>query len=153
MSLRTQLTDALKESMKAKDQVRTDTIRMAIAEMKKRDIDARALGNPNGIPDTELQAAIQKLISSRRDAIVMYEKGGRADLVAKEQAEIGVLETFLPKQLDAAAIEAAAKEEIAAAGASSIKDMGKVMGAMKAKFTGQMDLGLASATVKRLLGG
>ncbi len=153
MSLRTQLTDALKESMKAKDQVRTDTIRMAIAEMKKRDIDARALGNPNGIPDTELQAAIQKLIASRRDAIVMYEKGGRPELVAKEQVEIGVLETFLPKQLDAAAIEAAAKEEIAAAGATSVKDMGKVMGAMKAKFTGQMDLGLASATVKRLLGG
>ena len=153
MSLRTQLTDALKESMKAKDQVRTDTIRMAIAEMKKRDIDARALGNPNGIPDTELQAAIQKLIASRRDAIVMYEKGARPELVAKEQAEIGVLESFLPKQLDAAAIEAAAKEEIAAAGASSVKDMGKVMGAMKAKFTGQMDLGLASATVKRLLGG
>ncbi len=153
MSLRTQLTDALKESMKAKDQVRTDTIRMAIAEMKKRDIDARALGNPNGIPDTELQAAIQKLISSRRDAIVMYEKGARPELVAKEQAEIGVLESFLPKQLDAAAIEAAAKDEIAAAGATSVKDMGKVMGAMKAKFTGQMDLGLASATVKRLLGG
>lgn len=153
MSLRTQLTDALKESMKAKDQVRTDTIRMAIAEMKKRDIDARALGNANGIPDTELQAAIQKLISSRRDAIVMYEKGARPELVAKEQAEIAVLESFLPKQLDAAAIEAAAKEEIAAASATSVKDMGKVMGAMKAKFTGQMDLGLASATVKRLLGG
>jgi uncharacterized protein YqeY len=153
MSLRIQLTDALKESMKAKDQVRTDTIRMAIAEMKKRDIDARALGNANGIPDTELQAAIQKLISSRRDAIVMYEKGARPELVAKEQAEIAVLESFLPKQLDAAAIEAAAKEEIAAAGATSVKDMGKVMGAMKAKFTGQMDLGLASATVKRLLGG
>jgi uncharacterized protein YqeY len=153
MSLRAQLTDALKESMKARDQVRTDTIRMAIAEMKKRDIDARALGNPNGIPDTELQAAIQKLIASRRDAIVMYEKGARPELVAKEQAEIAVLESFLPKQLDAAAIEAAAKEEIAAAGATSVKDMGKVMGAMKAKFTGQMDLGLASATVKRLLGG
>lgn len=153
MSLRTQLTDALKESMKAKDQVRTDTIRMAIAEMKKRDIDARALGNANGIPDTELQAAIQKLISSRRDAIVMYEKGARPELVAKEQAEIAVLESFLPKQLDAAAIEEAAKAEIAAAGATSVKDMGKVMGAMKAKFTGQMDLGLASATVKRLLGG
>ena len=153
MSLRVQLTDALKESMKAKDQLRTDAIRMAIADMKKRDIEARALGNPNGIPDTELQGAIQKLIQSRKDSIVMYEKGGRAELAAKEQAEIAVLETFLPQQLDAAAIEAAAKEEIAAAGAASIKDMGKVMGAMKAKFAGQMDLGLASATVKRLLGG
>ncbi len=153
MSLRAQLTDALKESMKAKDQMRTDAIRMAIAEMKKRDIEARALGNADGIPDAELQAAIQKLIASRRDSIVMYEKGGRPELAAKEQAEIAVLETFLPQQLDAAAIEAAAKLEIAAAGATSVKDMGKVMGVLKAKFTGQMDLGLASATVKRLLGG
>jgi uncharacterized protein len=153
MSLRAQLTDALKEAMKAKDQTRVDAVRMAIAEMKKRDIDARALGNPNGIPDTELQSAIQKMIASRKDSIAMYEKGGRADLVAKEQAEIATLETFLPRQLDASAIEDAAKAEIAAAGAASIKDMGKVMGAMKAKYTGQMDLGLASATVKRLLGG
>ena len=106
-----------------------------------------------GISDADLQGAIQKMIASRKDSIAMYEKGGRADLVAKEQAEIAALEAFLPKQLDAAAIEAAAQAEIAAAGASSIKDMGKVMGAMKAKYTGQMDLGLASATVKRLLGG
>jgi uncharacterized protein YqeY len=153
MSLRAQLTDALKEAMKAKDQVRVDAVRMAIAEMKKRDIEARATGNMTGIPDTELQAAIQKMIASRKDSILMYEKGNRADLVAKEQAEIAVLEGFLPKQLDANAVEEAAKAEIAAAGASSIKDMGKVMGAMKAKYTGQMDLGLASATVKRLLGG
>jgi uncharacterized protein len=153
MSLRAQLTDALKEAMKAKDQVRLDAVRMAIAEMKKRDIEARATGNMTGIPDAELQSAIQKMIASRKDSIVMYEKGARADLVAKEQAEIVALEAFLPKQLDAAAVEDAAKAEIAAAGAASIKDMGKVMGAMKAKYTGQMDLGLASATVKRLLGG
>ncbi|MFM8801596.1 MAG: GatB/YqeY domain-containing protein [Tagaea sp.] len=153
MSLRAQLNDALKEAMKAKDQVRLDAVRMAIAEMKKRDIEARATGNMAGISDADLQGAIQKMIASRKDSIAMYEKGGRPDLVAKEQAEIAALEAFLPKQLDAAAIEAAAQAEIAAAGASSIKDMGKVMGAMKAKYTGQMDLGLASATVKRLLGG
>jgi uncharacterized protein YqeY len=153
MSLRARLNDALKEAMKAKDQVRVDAIRMAIAEMKKRDIEARVTGNMDGIPDAELQGAIQKMIASRKDSIAMYEKGGRADLVAKEQAEIAVLESFLPKQLDAGAVEAAAKAEIAAAGAASIKDMGKVMAAMKAKYTGQMDLGLASATVKRLLGG
>lgn len=153
MSLRAQLNDALKEAMKAKDQVRLDAVRMAIAEMKKRDIEARATGNMAGISDADLQGAIQKMIASRKDSIAMYEKGGRADLVAKEQVEIAALEAFLPKQLDAAAIEAAAQAEIAAAGASSIKDMGKVMGAMKAKYTGQMDLGLASATVKRLLGG
>lgn len=153
MSLRAQLNDALKEAMKAKDQVRLDAVRMAIAEMKKRDIEARATGNMAGISDADLQGAIQKMIASHKDSIAMYEKGGRPDLVAKEQAEIAALEAFLPKQLDAAAIEAAAQAEIAAAGASSIKDMGKVMGAMKAKYTGQMDLGLASATVKRLLGG
>jgi uncharacterized protein YqeY len=153
MSLRTQLTDALKEAMKAKDQVRLDAVRMAIAEMKKRDIEARTTGNMGGISDAELQGAIQKMIASRKDSIAMYEKGGRADLVAKEAAEIAALEAFLPKQLDASAVEDAAKAEIAAAGAASIKDMGKVMAAMKAKYTGQMDLGLASATVKRLLGG
>jgi uncharacterized protein YqeY len=153
MSLRAQLADALKEAMKAKDQVRVDAVRMAIAEMKKRDIEARATGNMTGIPDVELQSAIQKMIASRKDSIALYEKGNRADLVAKEQAEIAVLEGFLPKQLDANAVEEAAKAEIAAAGASSIKDMGKVMGAMKVKYAGQLDLGLASATVKRLLGG
>jgi uncharacterized protein YqeY len=121
--------------------------------MKKRDIEARATGNMSGIADAEIQSMLQKMIASRRDSIALYEKGGRPELAAKEAAEIAVLEGFLPKQMSAEETEAAAKAEIAAAGAATIRDMGKVMAAMKAKYTGQMDLGAASAAVKKLLGG
>jgi hypothetical protein len=153
MLLRERFTETLKEAMKAKDSVRLDTVRMAMAEMKKRDIEARAAGNADGIGDAEIQSMLQKLVASRRDSIALYEKGGRPELAAKEAAEIAILESFLPKQMSAAEIEAAAKAEIAAAGATTIRDMGKVMAAMKAKYTGQMDLAAGSATVKKLLGG
>ncbi len=153
MSLREKFNETLKEAMKARETVRLETVRMAIAEMKKRDIEARTTGNMDGIGDAEIQSMLQKMIASRRDSIALYEKGGRPELAAKEQAEIAVLEGFLPKQMSAGEVEAAAKAEIAAAGAASIRDMGKVMGAMKAKYTGQMDMAAASATVKKLLGG
>ncbi|MBI1243439.1 MAG: GatB/YqeY domain-containing protein [Alphaproteobacteria bacterium] len=153
MSLREKFTETLKDAMKAKDTVRLETVRMAIAEMKKRDIEARTTGNMDGIGDGEIQSMLQKMVASRRDSIALYEKGGRPELAAKEQAEIAVIESFLPKQMSADEVEAAAKAEIAAAGAASIRDMGKVMGAMKAKYTGQMDMAAASAAVKKLLGG
>ncbi len=153
MSLRQRFTDALKEAMKAKDTVRLEAVRAAIAEMKKRDIEARATGNADGIGDGEIQAMLQKLISSRRDSIVLYEQGKRPELAAKEAAEIKTLEEFLPQQLGAADIEAAAKAAIAETGAATLKDMGKVMAILKGKYTGQMDLGAASALVKKLLGG
>jgi uncharacterized protein YqeY len=153
MPLRERFTETLKHAMRAKDSVRLDTVRMAMAEMKKRDIEARATGNADGIGDGEIQSMLQKLVASRRDSIALYEKGGRPELAAKEAAEIAILEGFLPKQMSAAEIETAAKAEIAAAGATTIRDMGKVMAAMKAKYTGQMDLAAGSATVKKLLGG
>ncbi|MBL8805426.1 MAG: GatB/YqeY domain-containing protein [Rhodospirillales bacterium] len=153
MSLREKFNETLKEAMKARDTLRVETVRMAIAEMKKRDIEARTTGNSAGIGDAEIQSMLQKMVASRRDSIALYEKGGRPELAAKEQAEIAVIEGFLPKQMSADEVEAAAKAEIAAAGAASIRDMGKVMGAMKAKYTGQMDMAAASAAVKRLLGG
>jgi hypothetical protein len=153
MSLREKFNETLKEAMKAKDAVRVDTVRMAIAEMKKRDIEARTTGNMAGIGDAEIQSMLQKMVASRRDSIALYEKGGRPELAAKEQAEIAVIEGFLPKQMSAEEVEATAKAEIAAAGAASIRDMGKVMGAIKAKYAGQMDMAAASATVKKLLGG
>lgn len=153
MSLRERFTQTLKDAMRAKDSVRLDTVRMAMAEMKKRDIEARATGNADGIGDAEIQSMLQKLVASRRDSIALYEKGGRPELAAKEAAEIAILEGFLPKQMSAAEIEDAAKAEIAASGAATIRDMGKVMAAMKAKYTGQMDLAAGSATVKKLLGG
>ncbi len=153
MGLREQFTETLKEAMKARDTLRLEAVRMAISEMKKRDIEARTTGNADGIGDAEIQSMLQKMIASRRDSIALYEKGGRPELAAKEAAEIAVLEGFLPKQMSAAETEEAAKAEIAAAGATTIRDMGKVMAAMKAKYTGKMDLGAASAAVKKLLGG
>jgi hypothetical protein len=153
MALRERFTESLKEAMKAKDTLRLEAVRMAISEMKKRDIEARATGNMDGIADGEIQSMLQKMIVSRRDSIALYEKGGRPELAAKEAAEIAILEGFLPKQMSAAETEEAAKAAIAEAGATTIRDMGKVMAAMKAKFTGQMDLGAASAAVKKLLGG
>jgi len=153
MSLRARFTEAMKDAMRAKDQVRLEAIRMAMAETKKRDIDARATGNMDGIGDADIQSMLQKMIASRRDSIVLYNQGNRPELAAKEAAEIAVLEAFLPQQMSQADIEAAAKAAIAEAGAASIRDMGKAMAILKAKFAGQMDLGAASATVKKLLGG
>jgi uncharacterized protein len=153
MSLRARFTEAMKDAMRAKETVRLEAIRMAISEMKKRDIDARATGNMDGISDGEIQAMLQKLISSRRDSIQLYTQGNRPELAAKEAAEIAVLEAFLPQQMSASDIEAAAAAAIAEAGAATIRDMGKAMAIMKAKYTGQMDLAAASATVKKLLGG
>ena len=153
MSLRARFTEAMKDAMRAKDQLRLEAIRMAMSETKKRDIDARATGNMDGIGDADIQSMLQKMIASRRDSIALYNQGNRPELAAKEAAEIAVLEAFLPQQMSQADIEAAAKEAIAEAGAASIRDMGKAMAILKAKFTGQMDLGTASATVKKLLGG
>lgn len=153
MSLRARFTEAMKDAMRAKDQLRLEAIRMAMSETKKRDIDARATGNMDGIGDADIQSMLQKMIASRRDSIALYNQGNRPELAAKEAAEIAVLEAFLPQQMSPADIEAAAKEAIAEAGAASIRDMGKAMAILKAKFTGQMDLGTASATVKKLLGG
>ncbi len=153
MTLRTSFTDAMKEAMKAKDAARLGAVRMAMAELKKRDIDARASGNMDGIADGEILAMLQKMIASRRDSIALYNQGGRPELAQAEAAEIAVLETFLPQQMSAADVEAAIEAAVAETGASSLKDMGKVMAIVKAKYTGQMDLGAASAAIKKRLGG
>jgi hypothetical protein len=153
MTLRTSFTDAMKEAMKAKDAARLGAIRMAMAELKKRDIDARATGNMDGIADGEILAMLQKMIASRRDSIALYNQGGRPELAQAEAAEIAVLEGFLPQQMSAADVEAAIDAAVAETGASSLKDMGKVMAIVKAKYTGQMDLGAASAAIKKRLGG
>ena len=153
MTLRTSFTDAMKEAMKAKDAPRLGAVRMAMAELKKRDIDARASGNMDGISDGEILAMLQKMIASRRDSIALYNQGGRPELAQAEAAEIAVLEIFLPQQMSAADVEAAIDAAVAETGASSLKDMGKVMAIVKAKYTGQMDLGAASAAIKKRLGG
>ena len=152
MALREQFTTALKESMKAGQQRRVSTVRMILAALKDRDIDARGKGNPNGIEDGDIQRMLQGLIKQRREAIELYKQGNRPELAQQEQEEIAVIETFLPKQMSEAEAETAIKQVIAAVGASSVKDMGKVMAALKEKYSGQLDLSKAGGIVKKLLG-
>jgi len=152
MALRETFTTALKESMKAGDQRRVSTVRMILAALKERDIDARGKGNPKGIEDGDIQRMMQGLIKQRREAIELYKQGNRPELAQQEQEEIAVIESFLPKQMSDADAEATVKQVIAAVGAESVKDMGKVMAALKEKHAGQLDLAKASGMVKKLLG-
>jgi uncharacterized protein YqeY len=144
------LSEALKDALKAKDETRTAMVRLILAGIKDRDIAARP-ANTNGISDQEVLNFLQSAIKQRQESIVLFQQGGRQDLVDKETAEIGVIKNFLPKQFGDAEIADLAKKEIAAVGAASIKDMGKVMTAMRAKYAGQMDFGKASNVVKGLL--
>lgn len=150
--LRDQLNDALKSSMKAKESVSVATLRLILAALKDRDIAARSKGNTSGISDDDILGMLQSMIKQRRDSIEMYEKGGRLELAEQEASEIVIIERFLPQQMDADATSAAIDAVIGQVGAESIKDMGKVMGALKAKFAGQMDFGKASGLVKAKLG-
>ncbi len=148
--LRARLSEALKTALKAKDDRTVSAVRLIVSAMKDRDIAARP-ARMDGITDDEILGMLQGMIKQRNESIALYRQGNRLDLVATEQAEIDVIETFLPTQMDDAAIAAAARQAIAEVGAAGVKDMGKVMAAMKAKFAGQMDFGKASATVKGLL--
>jgi uncharacterized protein YqeY len=153
MPLRQELNDALKTAMKAKDERAVSTLRMVLAGLKDKDIAARTKGVTDGISDDEARTVLQNMIRQRRDSIAMYEKAGRAELVKQESEEIAVIERFLPKQMGTDEIEAAAKAVIAELGAKDIKDMGKVMGAMKQRYAGQMDLSQVGPIVKKSLGG
>jgi len=149
--LRDQLKDALKEDMKAKDEVGVRTLRLILAALKDRDIAARGSGNPDGINEDEILGMLQSMIKQRHDSIEMYKQGSREDLVDSEQAEIDVITKFLPQQMSDDEVAEAVKAIIAEVGADSIKDMGKVMGALKSKHAGQMDFGKASQQVKATL--
>ena len=148
--LREDLQKALKESMLAHDAVTTSAVRMIIAGQKEKDVEARGKGKEKAT-DEELMAMMQTMIKQRNDSIKMYMDGNRPELADKEKAEITVIERFLPKQMNEAEIEAAIKALIAELGATSIKDMGKIMGALKAKYAGQMDFGKANGMVKARL--
>ena len=141
MALREQFSEQLKASMKAGDAPRTSTLRMVLAKLKDVDIAARPKGIDK-VPDEEVLAMLRGMVKSRRESVDMYRQGNRQDLVDKELAEIAVIEAFLPAQMDAAAMEAAVAAAIAEAGAASIKDMGKVMGALKARHGAALDLSL-----------
>lgn len=148
--LREDLQKALKESMLAKDTVTTGAVRMIIAGQKEKDVEARGKGQEKAT-DAELMSMMQTMIKQRNDSIKMFIDGGRAELADKEKAEIAVIERFLPKQMSAAEMETAIKAIITEVGAASMKDMGKVMGTLKTKYAGQMDMGRANAVIKSLL--
>jgi len=146
--LRARIDDALKTAMKAKEKHTVATVRLIMAALKDRDIAARSKGNGDGIDEDEILSMLQSMIKQRRESVEMYEKGGRAELAEQEADEIQIIQTFLPEQMDDDAVSAAVQEAISELSATSLKDMGKVMGALKEKFAGQMDFSKASAQVK-----
>lgn len=152
MGLRTRISDALKEAMKQKDAGRLSTLRLINAAIKDRDIALRGEGRDDGVSEEEILQILGKMVKQRNDSVRAYEEAGRLELAEQERTEIGVIEEFLPKQLDEDETLAAIDAAIKATGASSIRDMGKVMGELKAKFTGQMDFGRVGPLVKDRLG-
>jgi uncharacterized protein YqeY len=149
--LRTRFTAALKEAMLAKDAARTSTVRMILAKLKDVDIAARPSG-VDKVPDEQVIGMLRSMVKSRRESVELYRQGGRQELADKELAEIAVIEAFLPQQMDEAAIAAAVDAAIAEAGATSVKDMGKVMGVLR-KLGPALDMSKANPLVKAKLGG
>ena len=149
--LRSQLNDALKKAVLAKDACSVTTVRLILAALKERDIAARSDGNTDGISDDEIISLLQAMVKQRRESIEMYTKGNRPELAEQEAKEIEVIEEFLPRKLDDKEVSAAIDAAVAEVGASSIRDMGKVMGALKARHTGQMDFGAVGSQVKARL--
>jgi uncharacterized protein len=150
MSLREQFTDQLKASMKAGNAPRTSTLRMVLARLKDIDIAARPKGIDR-VPDEEIVGMLRGMVKSRRESVELYRQGHRQDLVDKEEAEIAVIETFLPQQMDETAMEQAVAKAIVETGATSVKDMGKVMAALRARHAATLDLAKAGPMVKARL--
>jgi len=153
MGLREQFTEQMKEAMKAKDQRRLATLRMVLAALKERDIAARTETSRELLGDDEILLLLAKLIKQREESATAYDGGKRPELAAQEREEIAIIRSFMPKQMSADETKAAAEKVIAELGAGAMKDMGKVMAALKERYAGQMDFAQASATVKALLGG
>ncbi len=149
--LRDDINNALKEAMKAKDERKVSTLRMVNATFKNADIEARGSGKT--LSDGDLMPVLQKMIKQRQESKELYEKGGRPELAQQEGEEIAIISSYLPKQMSDSDMGAAIEAAIAETGAAAMKDMGKVVGALKAKFAGQMDFAKASAMVKGKLGG
>ena len=151
--LRDKLNEALKDAMRARDAAGVSAIRLILAKLKEVDIAARTEASREGVADDRILSMLQGMIKQRNESVVLYEKGNRPELAEKEKAEIAVIERFLPRQMDEAAVTAAVTEVIASTGAKSVKDMGGVMAALKTRYAGQMDFAKASAVVKKTLAG
>jgi len=148
--LRDDINNAVKEAMKAKNERKLLTLRMVNSTIKNADIDARGQGKPP-LSDSDLLSVLQKMIKQRQEAVELYDKGGRAELAAQEREEIAVISAYLPKQMSDDEVKAAISAVIGETKASGIKDMGKVIGALKAKYAGRMDFAKASGLVKAAL--
>ncbi len=148
MSLKDRITDDMKAAMRAREQDKLTTIRMLTAAMKQKEVDERV-----ELDDAMVVAIVDKLIKQRKDSITAFELGGRTDLADKEKFELTVLSVYLPQRMSAEEVAAAVKALVAELGASGAGDLGKVMGAAKAKFTGKADMGQVSAAVKAALAG
>ena len=146
MTLKERITDDMKSAMRAGEKERLGTIRLVLAAIKQREVDERIT-----LDDGQVLAVLEKMIKQRKESITQFENGGRSDLVAKEQAELSVLQAYLPAQMSDAEIDVLIAEAVAASGATSIKDMGKVMGLVKAKAQGKADMGAVSARIKQKL--
>lgn len=152
-AIRENLSQTLKTAMKAKDENTLTTVRMIISKMKERDIEARVSGNMNGIADPELLTLMQGMIKQRQESAKMYRDGGRPELADKEDAEIKIIEQFLPAQMNDDEIADVIAGIIAKTGAAGVKDMGKIMAELKANYAGQLDMAKAGAVVKQKLAG
>ena len=153
MSLRAQLTDAMKDAMKAKDAKRLATVRLMLAALKDKDIAARSETSRELLSDDEILGLMAKMIKQREESAAVYRQGGRPELAENEEAEIAIIRTFMPRQMDEAEAKAVIQAVITEVGAASIKDMGKVMAVLKERYAGQMDFGKASAATKDALSG
>ena len=151
MDLRARILASMKQAMKEKDAERLSTVRLISAAIKDRDIAARADGNDDGVDEAEVMAILGKMTRQRQESARTYEEAGRLDLAEREMAEIKVIEEFLPKQLSADEISLAVETAIADMNASSIRDMGRVMGVLKSQYIGQMDFGHVGPLVKEKL--
>jgi len=152
MSLRTRISTDLKEAMKAKDTLRLSTLRLINAAIKDRDIALRGEGEDRELTDAEIMAIMTRMVKQRQDSARAYEEGGRLELVERELAEIVVIEGYLPRQLTDSEVQAAIEDAIRTLGAGSIRDMGRVMNALKTRYAGQMDFGAVGPMVKARLG-
>lgn len=151
--IRTALSNAMKDAMRAHEELKLQTVRMVMAKIKEQDIEARAKGNMDGIAEGDILSLMQGMIKQRQESAKMYREGNRLELAVKEDEEIKIIEAFLPTQMSDEEVAGVVATLISSVGAAGIKDMGKVMAELKAKYAGQLDMAKAGAVVKQKLAG
>ena len=150
--MRERINESVKDAMRAKDSLRLSTLRLMSAALKDKDIEKRGKGGDEFLNDQEMTALFAKMVKQREDSIQAYEEAGRMELTERERAEQDIIREFLPKQLSEAEVDAAISKAVADTGAESLRDMGKVMGSLKAAYAGRMDFGAAGGKLKAILG-